>query len=778
MSTTGTVGRERRRSTSGGEPPVSWESVISDSQRFVLFCIVAMHLPIALAVLVGAPLRPSELGLITWLGILLLLSAQAVIIVTTARRSRTPWQVPVVAGATMLGLVLATPGKTAQAHTAGVVVPPWWPAPLLVTTLVYLCANDQQRGWLLAATMTVVNAGMRSLTWPDDASTAVGLADIVLSHTMQLLAMTAAAQVAVTSTLAAAHATNRARERANAVRIAADRARHRHAADREADRLVHDEVLHGLLAVSLAPDLADSDGQRTAAGAALRLLDGSEAERAPTDTLRDGILAAAADLPVQVTLIGEQAGEPLPAEVVEAVAGATREALRNIAQHAGTDRAVVRLRHRSLATVVSITDTGRGFDTAAQSADPAGRRGVSDSIVRRMSDVGGQARIISKVGEGTRVELIWSPSGLDVQWTKMALGAAPRLLAAVPRFIFPLVVVQAGYAALLAHHLQRPWAVVAATALAMATAGWASWRGMVGRLTGWHAAAVVAIAWSCSAVNAQSLTDDTHHVMFYWLSLGAGLIGSVLSLFRPLRESIICQLGLFAVALATVRSHLESVQVWSALAPSISSPLLLMVLGIGVRRLADRMTESILRTNEATARDLARWDIADAVQQRLQDRLAARSPQLRELFTQVLQADRPGPELRERAALLERLVREDLVLGELPGLREAIAALRAEGCTVTVRVPGGATRATEQAIVAALREVVVTGSAAAPSSLTVRVSVAGAPARVSLLLTTHSAHSSTGDLRLRWVALGWEVTLVDETLHARRTLDGSSETTT
>lgn len=760
---------------SGHEQPVSWETVTRDSQRFVLFCIVAIHLPTGLAVLVASPVRPGELAPLAWLGILLLLGAQGVIVGTTALRWRTSWQVPVVAGATMLGLVLATPGTMAQAHTAGVVVPPWWPAPLLVSTLVYLCVNDQRRGWPLAVAMTLVNAVMRSLTWPADASSAVGLTDIVLSHTMQLLAMTAAAQIAVTATLTAAQATTRARERAHAVRIAADRARHRQAADREADRLVHDQVLHGLLAVSLAPDSADSSGQRTAAGAALRLLDGTSAEWSPTDRLRDGVLAAAADLPVNMTLIGGQVGEPLPAEVVEAMVGATREALRNVAQHAGTDRAVVRVRQRNMVTVVSITDTGGGFDTAAQSADPAGRRGVSDSIVRRMADVGGQARIVSRVGEGTRVELTWSPAGRDVQWTQMALGAAPRLLAAVPMFIFPLVLVQAGYAALLAHHLEHPWAVGAATVLAMATAGGASWGGILGRLSGRHAIVVIAIAWTCSAVNALSLTGDTHHVMFYWLSLGSGLLGSVLSLFRPLWESVVCQLGLFAIAVGAIWDHLREQQLWSALAPSISAPLLLMVLGIGVRRLADRMTTSILLTDEATARDLARWDIADAVQQRLQDRLAARSPQLRELFTRVLQADRPEWELRESAARLERLVREDLVLGELPAVREAIAALRAEGCTVTVRVPGGATPATEQAIVAALHEVVVTGSAAAPSSLTVNISAAGAPARLSLLLTTPG---STGDLRLRWVALGWEVTLVDETLHARRTVGGSSEATT
>ena len=48
-------------------------------------------------------------------------------------------------------------------------------------------------------------------------------------------------------------------------------------------------------------------------------------------------------------------------------------------------------------------DRGPGFDPAAV---PADRRGISESIVGRMSRHGGRAVVHSVPGEGTEVELV------------------------------------------------------------------------------------------------------------------------------------------------------------------------------------------------------------------------------------------------------------------------------------------------------------------------------------------------------------------------------------
>jgi signal transduction histidine kinase len=97
----------------------------------------------------------------------------------------------------------------------------------------------------------------------------------------------------------------------------------------------------------------------------------------------------------------------LPAGVVEALSGASREALNNIAAHAGTDRAWLTARAdggpNGHGVTVTIVDQGKGFDPATT---PPGR-GLPDSITGRMTDVGGEAVVDSMPGQGTRVELRW-----------------------------------------------------------------------------------------------------------------------------------------------------------------------------------------------------------------------------------------------------------------------------------------------------------------------------------------------------------------------------------
>lgn len=97
----------------------------------------------------------------------------------------------------------------------------------------------------------------------------------------------------------------------------------------------------------------------------------------------------------------------LPEAVVDALSGASREALNNIAAHAGTDRAWLTARAdgepNGHAVTVTIVDQGRGFDPATT---PCGR-GLPDSITGRMTDVGGDAVVDSMPGQGTRVELRW-----------------------------------------------------------------------------------------------------------------------------------------------------------------------------------------------------------------------------------------------------------------------------------------------------------------------------------------------------------------------------------
>jgi signal transduction histidine kinase len=98
---------------------------------------------------------------------------------------------------------------------------------------------------------------------------------------------------------------------------------------------------------------------------------------------------------------------PVPAAVAVAICRAVREALLNVARHAGADRARVRLEHRESGVAVEVADSGRGFEPAAV---PAHRHGIALSLVDRMAAVGGRADVTSSAGLGTLVRLEW-PDG-------------------------------------------------------------------------------------------------------------------------------------------------------------------------------------------------------------------------------------------------------------------------------------------------------------------------------------------------------------------------------
>jgi len=100
----------------------------------------------------------------------------------------------------------------------------------------------------------------------------------------------------------------------------------------------------------------------------------------------------------------------VPAAVAAALAGAVAEALTNIVRHAGVDRVRLRAWPAGGVVRVELADDGRGFDPAQV---PAHRRGLRESVVARMSRVGGSASITSRPGMGTRIVLQWPAAPAD-----------------------------------------------------------------------------------------------------------------------------------------------------------------------------------------------------------------------------------------------------------------------------------------------------------------------------------------------------------------------------
>jgi signal transduction histidine kinase len=199
---------------------------------------------------------------------------------------------------------------------------------------------------------------------------------------------------------------------------------------REHDRLLHDTILNTLTAVARGSGEAAAEVvTRCRQDVALMeaALGGgdlaADALRSPGDLLAQ-VRAVVGDMRARGLAVHLDVGDTeadgaaaaVPARVVVAVANAVREALSNVAAHAGTAEAWVSVRVTQgeesaagpgrLRTVVR--DRGAGFDLAG--VDRA-RLGLRRSITERAAECGGQASIWSRPGEGTEVSLYWPAPG-------------------------------------------------------------------------------------------------------------------------------------------------------------------------------------------------------------------------------------------------------------------------------------------------------------------------------------------------------------------------------
>jgi signal transduction histidine kinase len=219
---------------------------------------------------------------------------------------------------------------------------------------------------------------------------------------------------------------------------------------REYERLAHDTVLNTLTALARAgrddvveavnrcrQDVALIEG-------ALGAPDDLAAEaRRPSGDLCSAMQAVVAEMRAQgLTVhleIGAGTGSAVPARVITAISNAAREALSNVAAHARTGEAWVRVRLTALEgdgeipcrLQVIVRDRGAGFDPTRVDRT---RLGLRRSIAERTADCGGQASIWSEPGRGTVVSLCWPaperadethPAGLNLADHALAQRSLP-----------------------------------------------------------------------------------------------------------------------------------------------------------------------------------------------------------------------------------------------------------------------------------------------------------------------------------------------------------------
>jgi len=192
------------------------------------------------------------------------------------------------------------------------------------------------------------------------------------------------------------------RERAAAER-ARDDERHRQY------RLLHDTVLSTLNAIARGTNPADPLVRQRCAAEADLLRSMITGDDRPLSSLTTALAMVGHDqagLGLRVQTHSADLPDDLPAPVIDALAGATREALNNVAKHAGTHEAWVTAWGEADGTVVVTTvDQGAGFDLDAVRAGV----GLTQSIAARLDEIGGRYSVDSRPGEGCTVELRWHP---------------------------------------------------------------------------------------------------------------------------------------------------------------------------------------------------------------------------------------------------------------------------------------------------------------------------------------------------------------------------------
>jgi signal transduction histidine kinase len=195
---------------------------------------------------------------------------------------------------------------------------------------------------------------------------------------------------------------------------------------REQERLLHDTALNTLTALARTGGV-DAAGAVNRCRRDVALIEGAlgdpdelapSATRPPRDLL-GGVRAVVADMRsrgLNVHVDMDDKGEAaVPARVAAAISNAAREALSNVAAHAGTGEAWVQVRLTALEgnaetpcrLQVTVRDEGAGFDLAR--VDRA-RLGLRRSIAERTADCGGQASIWSAPGQGAVVCMSWPAS--------------------------------------------------------------------------------------------------------------------------------------------------------------------------------------------------------------------------------------------------------------------------------------------------------------------------------------------------------------------------------
>jgi signal transduction histidine kinase len=281
----------------------------------------------------------------------------------------------------------------------------WVVAP--ICGAVVTCAFFASR-WIAAWSITAITGGWLVGAWAD-------------IHSPSALTLFSTCGVIIVFGLVAAMAAGmlfRAATQADQATTAALEAQRREAMAEARDeerrlqfKVLHDNVLHSLESIARG-ELGIGTGQAREKcmrdADYLRGLITGAADSIPTDlgVALAGMGRDRSALGLRVNQQFDALPKRFPSHVTQALTGAAREALNNVVKHAGTGEAWLSAYGDGVGGVtVTVVDRGRGFDPEAESTGI----GLMRSVRHRVMEVGGKVRIDSAPGEGTSVEMSWTP---------------------------------------------------------------------------------------------------------------------------------------------------------------------------------------------------------------------------------------------------------------------------------------------------------------------------------------------------------------------------------
>lgn len=495
---------------------------------------------------------------------------------------------------------------------------------------------------------------------------------------------------------------------------------------RDVERFIHDEVLHTLRAIAMergdlpgsqvrawATRLSGQLGHTAARADVPRADQGADPHAGqaagqhapqhaapqadlppapPAATPRpshDDLVARLQALDVAVHVAWRVPGRAdVPTEVADAVVAATAEALRNVHRHARVTAAHVHLRTTRTGIEVTVRDEGVGFDPREPRLT---RHGVARSVLGRMNDLGGTATVDSAPGAGTTVSLRWEPrvphvGGRTFPWHDATVRDVVRRCTLV---LYPSAVAAILVTLIVLPRLESPLLALAAVAVIGAVVPvvpkYVAARGMTG------VGSMTLLALGVSATLALGFAASSGTASAYEVpAIGyAALVPIVVLFSRPLWEGVLGWVLITAAAALVALTHLATTAELALMWTIILTPGMGVGAAVVLRAALDVFGRSTYLANDARARALGEVARTQEVRATVAQRLDQVSKAVRPFLDDVAagRLDVADTAVRARADELERAVREDLSLGEAPGVKRAVECLREAGASVALRCP-------------------------------------------------------------------------------------------